>query len=66
MTNLYLDIMQVGGNIEAVFTKFVSEGKFTIRFKEPAHDLCVKADPVLAKTFLQTCKSPRHLLGITS
>ncbi|XP_027217195.2 leucine-rich repeat protein 1 [Penaeus vannamei] len=47
---------KVGGNIEAVFTKFVSEGKFTIRFKEPAHDLCVKADPVLAKTFLQTLK----------
>ncbi|XP_042216310.1 leucine-rich repeat protein 1-like isoform X1 [Homarus americanus] len=47
---------KVGGNIEAVFTKFVAEGKFTIRFKEPSHDLCVKADPVLAKTFLQTLK----------
>nr|XP_053634415.1 leucine-rich repeat protein 1-like [Cherax quadricarinatus] len=43
-------------NIERVFTKYVAEGKFTIRFKEPAHDLCVKADPVLAKTFLQTLK----------
>ncbi|XP_071513066.1 leucine-rich repeat protein 1 isoform X2 [Panulirus ornatus] len=47
---------KVSGNIEAVFTKFVAEGKFTIRFREPAHDLCVKADPVLAKSFLQTLK----------
>lgn len=44
------------GNIEAVFTKFVSEGKFTIRFKMPEHDLCVKTDPVLAKSFLHICK----------
>ncbi|CAL4197036.1 unnamed protein product [Meganyctiphanes norvegica] len=43
-------------NIEGVFTKFISEGKFTIRFKQPTHELCVKADPVLAKTFLQTLK----------
>lgn len=43
-------------NIDGVFTKFASEGKFTIRFKEPKHELIVKADPVLAKTFLQTLK----------
>ncbi|KAK4309050.1 hypothetical protein Pmani_019309 [Petrolisthes manimaculis] len=47
---------KVGGNIEAVFTKFVSEGKFTIRFKTPEHDLCVKADPILAKSFLHILK----------
>lgn len=47
---------KVSGNIEGVFTKFVAEGKFTLRFKEPTHDLCVKADPVLAKSFLQTLK----------
>ena len=43
-------------NIEAVFAKFINEGKFTIRIKEPHIDLCVKADPVLAKGFYQTCK----------
>ncbi|XP_050739528.1 leucine-rich repeat protein 1-like [Eriocheir sinensis] len=48
---------KVSGNIEAVFTKFVSEGKFTIRFKEPEEDLSVKADPVLAKSFLHTLKA---------
>ncbi|KAK7071240.1 repeat protein 1 [Halocaridina rubra] len=47
---------KVHGNIEGIFTKFLSEGKFTIRFKDPAHDLCIKADPVLAKSFLQTLK----------
>ncbi|XP_066980990.1 leucine-rich repeat protein 1-like [Macrobrachium rosenbergii] len=47
---------KVAGNIEGVFTKFVAEGKFTIRFKEPPHDLCVKADVVLAKSFLSTLK----------
>ncbi|XP_045133468.1 leucine-rich repeat protein 1-like [Portunus trituberculatus] len=52
---------KVAGNIEAVFTKFLSEGKFTIRFKEPEEDVCVKADPVLAKGFLQTLKA-----GLTS
>nr|XP_045603590.1 leucine-rich repeat protein 1-like isoform X2 [Procambarus clarkii]XP_045603591.1 leucine-rich repeat protein 1-like isoform X2 [Procambarus clarkii]XP_045603592.1 leucine-rich repeat protein 1-like isoform X2 [Procambarus clarkii] len=47
---------KIVGNIEAVFTKCVGEGKFTIRFKDPAHDLCIKADPVLAKSFLHTLK----------
>ncbi|XP_068219674.1 leucine-rich repeat protein 1 isoform X2 [Palaemon carinicauda] len=47
---------KVAGNIEGVFTKFVSEGKFTIRFKEPPHDVAAKADVVLAKSFLSTLK----------
>ena len=28
-------------NIIQVFSKFVGEGKATIKFKEPAHDLCI-------------------------
>ncbi|KAF2349893.1 hypothetical protein FHG87_019349 [Trinorchestia longiramus] len=40
-------------NIDGVFTKFVSEGKFTIRLKEPKQDLIVKTDAVQAKSFLQ-------------
>lgn len=31
---------RVTGNIEQVFSKFVSQGKLTLRFKQPAHDLC--------------------------
>lgn len=43
-------------NIVKVFTRFVSEGKATISFKEPAHDLLIKCDPVQIKCFLQTLK----------
>ncbi len=41
------------GNVEKVFHKFASEGKATIRLKEPAHDLCIsESDPVTLKAFL--------------
>ena len=29
------------GNIIHIFSKFVAEGKATIKFKEPAHDLSI-------------------------
>ncbi|XP_014676737.1 PREDICTED: leucine-rich repeat protein 1-like [Priapulus caudatus] len=44
-------------NIDQVFTKFVNEGKMTIRVKEPPHDLIIsKADVIQLKGFLQAMK----------
>ncbi|XP_013784058.1 leucine-rich repeat protein 1-like [Limulus polyphemus] len=40
-------------NVDMVFTKFIQEGKATIRLKEPEHDIIIKkADPVHLKGFL--------------
>lgn len=47
---------KIWNNIQAVFTKFVHEGKFTIQLKEPSLDLCIKAEPSLAKGFLKLLK----------
>eukprot|EP00088_Acartia_fossae_P028711 TRINITY_DN2953_c0_g1_i13.p1 TRINITY_DN2953_c0_g1~~TRINITY_DN2953_c0_g1_i13.p1 ORF type:complete len:414 (+),score=81.12 TRINITY_DN2953_c0_g1_i13:83-1324(+) len=46
----------IAGNIEQVFVRLVNEGKTTIRFKEPEHDLCIKGDPVEVKSFLSVLK----------
>ena len=34
-------LRQVQGNVTKLFSKFISEGKLTIRFKEPAHDVVI-------------------------
>ncbi|XP_015117951.1 leucine-rich repeat protein 1 isoform X2 [Diachasma alloeum] len=41
-------------NIEKVFTKFVNNGKATIRLKEPPHDLNIQCDAIQLKSFLRT------------
>ncbi|XP_022913983.2 leucine-rich repeat protein 1 [Onthophagus taurus] len=46
----------VNGNIQAVLTKFVSEGKVTIQFKSPGHDLQIQANSVQLKSFLHTLR----------
>lgn len=46
----------IKGNINAVLTKFLSEGKATIQFVQPSHDLFVQGDKIQLKGFL-------HLLG---
>lgn len=43
-------------NIEQVFTRFVNEGKATIRFKQPPHDVCIICDSLQLKLFLKTLK----------
>ncbi|XP_048342136.1 leucine-rich repeat protein 1 isoform X2 [Sphaerodactylus townsendi] len=44
-------------NVEQLFTKFVEEGKATIRLKEPAVDVCLsKANANLLKAFLSAVK----------
>uniref|UniRef100_S4RJ70 Leucine rich repeat protein 1 n=1 Tax=Petromyzon marinus TaxID=7757 RepID=S4RJ70_PETMA len=45
------------GNIEQLFTKFVDEGKATVRLKEPPVDLCLsKASTVGLKGFLSALR----------
>lgn len=44
-------------NLDRVFTKFVQDGKTTISFKQPPHDLLIRCDPIQLKAFLQTFKS---------
>ncbi|XP_045177512.1 leucine-rich repeat protein 1-like isoform X2 [Mercenaria mercenaria] len=44
-------------NIMQVFTKFVSEGKATIRLKQPEQDICIsKADVIQLKSFLNVLR----------
>ncbi|XP_041353671.1 leucine-rich repeat protein 1-like [Gigantopelta aegis] len=43
----------VKGNIEQIFGKFVSDGKATIRIRDPQQDVCIsKADPLQLKNIL--------------
>lgn len=43
-------------NIKQVFTKFMNEGKATIRFTEPPHDMYIKCDANPLKSFLKVLK----------
>ncbi|GIX85447.1 hypothetical protein CEXT_39111 [Caerostris extrusa] len=50
---------KIYNNIEKMFTKFINDGKATLRFKEPPHDLIIsKADSLQLKGFL-------HGVGLT-
>lgn len=44
-------------NIEQIFTKFISDGKTTISFKQPQHNIQIRCDTVQLKCFLQTLKN---------
>lgn len=35
---------RVTNNIEQIFSKFVSQGKLTLRLKQPPHDLCLSGE----------------------
>ncbi|XP_046671541.1 leucine-rich repeat protein 1-like [Homalodisca vitripennis] len=48
---------KVKNNIANLFVKFINEGKATIRFKEPQHDLAIKCDSIQLKGFLRTLKT---------
>ncbi|XP_018320874.1 leucine-rich repeat protein 1 [Agrilus planipennis] len=43
-------------NIIQVLTRFLNEGKVTIKFKEPQHDLYIQADSIQLKSFLHLLK----------
>ena len=47
---------QINENIEQVFTKFVNEGKATIRLKEPPVDINIQCDAIQLKSFLHVLK----------
>ncbi|KAJ8971497.1 hypothetical protein NQ317_013136 [Molorchus minor] len=44
------------GNIKQVLTKFVNEGKCTIQFHKPEHDLYIQCDVIQLKGFLHLLK----------
>ena len=35
---------RVTDNVEQIFAKFISQGKLTVRFKQPQHDLCFSGE----------------------
>ncbi|CAG4944118.1 unnamed protein product [Parnassius apollo] len=43
--------------IKQVFVKCLNEGKATIRFEEPPHDICIKSEAIQLKCFLRLLKS---------
>ncbi|XP_077639992.1 leucine-rich repeat protein 1 [Lonchura striata] len=48
---------KVQQNVERLFTRFVEEGKATVRLREPAVDLCLsKANVINLKTFLSAVR----------
>ncbi|XP_078001105.1 leucine-rich repeat protein 1-like [Glandiceps talaboti] len=52
-------------NIEQFFTKFIEDGKATVRLKDPQQDLRLnKADPVQLKTFLGALRLAHRNTGI--
>lgn len=55
---------EVKGNISNILTKFLSEGKATIQFKQPPHDFYIQAEVIPLQCFLHTLK--RILLGTVS
>ncbi|XP_063383331.1 leucine-rich repeat protein 1 [Cydia fagiglandana] len=44
-------------SIKQVFVKCLNEGKATIRFEEPPHDLCIKSETIQLKCFMRILKS---------
>ncbi|XP_049952971.1 leucine-rich repeat protein 1 [Schistocerca serialis cubense] len=48
---------KIAGNIIKVFTQFVSQGKVTIRMKEPPHELRLQNEPVQLMSFLKFLKN---------
>ncbi|EFN76366.1 leucine-rich repeat protein 1 isoform X1 [Harpegnathos saltator] len=43
-------------NVEKVFTRFIDDGKATIRLKEPSHDLIIQSEAIQLKSFLRVLK----------
>lgn len=46
----------VSGNIKTILTRFINEGKCTIQFKQPEHDMYVNGDVIQLKSFLHLLK----------
>ncbi|XP_055641310.1 leucine-rich repeat protein 1 [Toxorhynchites rutilus septentrionalis] len=48
---------ELKGNISKIFTRFVSEGKATISFNVPEHDVQIKSEVIQLTTFLKQLKA---------
>jgi len=47
----------IKNNIGNIFTKMINEGKSTIRFNDPPHDICIKGEDIIQlKSFLMVIK----------
>jgi len=47
----------IKNNVSNFFTKMINDGKSTIRFNEPPHDICIKSDDIVQlKSFLMVIK----------
>ncbi|CAH0687807.1 unnamed protein product [Spodoptera exigua] len=44
-------------SVKQMFVKFINEGKATIRFEEPPHDLCIKCEHIQLKCFVKLLRS---------
>lgn len=49
-------MFQINCNIDKIFTKFINEGKATIRLIDPPHDLIIQSDTLQLKSFIHTLK----------
>ncbi|XP_076161964.1 leucine-rich repeat 47 isoform X2 [Ptiloglossa arizonensis] len=47
---------KINCNIDKIFTKFINEGKATIRLIDPPHDLIIQSDTLQLKSFIHTLK----------
>lgn len=47
---------KIKGNISQILSRFISEGKATIQFKDPQHDLYIQSDVIQLKSFLHLVK----------
>ncbi|XP_050578961.1 leucine-rich repeat protein 1 [Bombus affinis] len=47
---------KINNNVDKIYTKFINEGKATIRFIEPPHDLIIQSDKIQLKSFIHILK----------
>ncbi|XP_071857022.1 leucine-rich repeat 47 [Bombus fervidus] len=47
---------KINNNIDKIYTKFIDEGKATISFIEPPHDLIIQSDKIQLKSFIHILK----------
>ncbi|XP_043265175.1 leucine-rich repeat protein 1 [Colletes gigas] len=52
---------KIDDNINKIFTRFINEGKATIRLTEPSHDLIIKSDRIQLKYFICSLQQSKTL-----
>ncbi|XP_077281852.1 leucine-rich repeat 47 [Temnothorax americanus] len=51
---------QIVNNVEQVFTKFIADGKVTIRLTRPCHDLIIQSNSIRLKSFVRVLNLMRN------